>query len=81
ADRSPRNGEPVCLARIAVVRFQHERAPMKIDEILAALRDERQQLDEVILSLERIDHAKGQLKKLGRPPGTKNKPKVLSVAV
>jgi hypothetical protein len=50
---------------------------MKIDEILAALRDERRQLDEVILSLERTDHGKDQLKRLGRPPGTKNKPKIL----
>jgi hypothetical protein len=63
------------------VRFQHERASMKIDEILAALHDERQQLDEVILSLERIDHGKDQLKKLGRPPGTKNKPKIVPLAV
>jgi len=54
---------------------------MKIDEIIAALRDERQQLDEVILRLERIDHGKGQLKKLGRPPGTKNKPKIVPLAV
>jgi hypothetical protein len=54
---------------------------MKIDEILAALRDERQQLDEVILSLERTDHGKNQLKKLGRPPGTKNKPKIVPLAV
>jgi hypothetical protein len=54
---------------------------MKIDEILAALRDERQHLDEVILTLERIDHGKAQLKKLGRPPGTKNKPKIVSLAV
>jgi hypothetical protein len=54
---------------------------MKIDEILAALRDERQQLDEVILSLERIDHGKGPLKKLGRPPGTKNQPKIVPLAV
>ena len=54
---------------------------MKIDEILAALRDERQQLDAVILSLERIDHGKGQLKKLGRPPGTKNKLKMVPLAV
>jgi hypothetical protein len=54
---------------------------MKIDEILAALRDERQQLDEVILSFERIDNGKGQFKKLGRPPGSKNKPKLLPLAV
>jgi hypothetical protein len=54
---------------------------MKIDEILTALRDERQQLDEVILRLERIDHGKGQLKKLGRPPGTKNQPKMVPLAV
>jgi hypothetical protein len=54
---------------------------MKIDEILTALRDERQQLDEVILSLERIDDGKGQLKRLGRPPGTKNKPKMVPLAV
>jgi hypothetical protein len=54
---------------------------MKIDEILAALRYERQQLDEAILSLEWIDHGQDQIKKLGRPPGTKNKPKVLPLAV
>jgi hypothetical protein len=64
---------------------------MKIDEILAALRDEREQLDEAILSLERIghgqaqfkriDHGQAQFKKLGRPPGSKNKPKLLPLAV
>jgi hypothetical protein len=56
---------------------------MKIDEILAALRDERRQLEEAILSLQRIKHEHGQdqIKKLGRPPGTKNKPKILPLAV
>jgi hypothetical protein len=54
---------------------------MKIDQIVAALRDERQQLDEAILSLERIDHWQAQFKKLGRPPGSKNKPKLLPLAV
>ncbi|MGI9072908.1 MAG: hypothetical protein ACR2JB_16730 [Bryobacteraceae bacterium] len=54
---------------------------MKVNEILAALRLERQQLDEAILSLERIDHGQDQPKKLGRPPGTKNKPKILSLVV
>jgi hypothetical protein len=49
---------------------------MKVDEILAELRSELQQLNEAILSLERIDQGRGKLKKLGRPPGTKNKPKL-----
>ena len=54
---------------------------MKVNEILAELRLERQQLDEAILSLERIDHGQDQLKKLGRPPGTKNEPKLVRLAL
>jgi hypothetical protein len=49
---------------------------MKVNEILAELRSERQQLDEAILILERIDHGRGNLKKRGRPPGSKNNPKL-----
>jgi hypothetical protein len=49
---------------------------MKIYEILAELRSELQQLNEAILILERVDHGRGKLKKRGRPPGTKNKPKL-----
>jgi hypothetical protein len=56
---------------------------MKIDEILAALRYELRQLNDTIVSLERINfpHGRGKAKKLGRPPGTKNKPKVVPLAV
>jgi hypothetical protein len=54
---------------------------MKVNEILTALRYERQQLDEAILRLERIEHGQDKIKKLGRPPGTKNKPKVVPLAV
>jgi hypothetical protein len=54
---------------------------MKVNEMLGELRQERQRLDEAILSLERIDSGRGKLKKLGRPPGTKNKPKILTLAV
>jgi hypothetical protein len=56
---------------------------MKIYEILAALRNELRQLNETIFSLERINfpYGRGKLKKLGRPPGTKNKPKIVPLAV
>jgi hypothetical protein len=56
---------------------------MKIYEILAALRNELRQLNETIFSLERINfpYGRGKLKKLGRPPGTKNKPKIVPLVV
>ena len=54
--------------------------------MLAELRGEREQVEQAILVLERIGRGRGkrrgrppawmsQVKKLGRPPGSKNKPK------
>jgi hypothetical protein len=46
---------------------------MDVNKMLAALRAERDQLDEAILAFERL--AAGRGKRRGRPPGSKNKPK------
>jgi hypothetical protein len=54
---------------------------MKVKEMLAALRYERQRLDEAIICLERIDYVRDNLKKLGRPLGRKNKPKIMPLAL
>ena len=54
--------------------------------MLADLRQEREQIEEAILTLERLARGRGKrrgrppawmsaLKRRGRPPGTKNKPK------
>ena len=59
---------------------------MDIDKILSELRTERDQLAEAILILERLAAGGGRrrgrpprwmtaLKRRGRPPGSKNKPK------
>ena len=58
---------------------------MDVAKILADLRQEREQLEEAILSLERLALGRGrrrgrppawmsEAKKRGRPPGSKNKP-------
>ena len=57
---------------------------MDVTKILADLRQEREQLEEAILSLERLARGRGkrrgrppawmaESKKRGRPPGSKNK--------
>ena len=57
---------------------------MDVTKILADLRQEREQLEEAILSLERLAAGRGrrrgrppawmsEAKKRGRPPGSKNK--------
>ena len=57
---------------------------MDVTKILAELRDERAQLEEAIISLERLASGRGkrrgrppswlmEAKKRGRPPGSKNK--------
>ena len=59
---------------------------MDVSKILADLRDERQQIEEAILSLERLARGRGRrrgrppgwmaeitTKRRGRPPGSKNK--------
>lgn len=63
---------------------------MDINKILAELKSEREQLEEAIISLERLARGRGrrrgrppawlaqaanQPKRRGRPPGSKNKPK------
>ncbi len=65
---------------------------MDVTKILAELRQERIQLEEAILSLERLARGRGrrrgrppawlaeQPKKRGRPPGSKNKTTAKSAA-
>ncbi|MBV8817017.1 MAG: hypothetical protein JO022_01600 [Acidobacteriaceae bacterium] len=59
---------------------------MDVAKMLAELRQEREQIEEAILSLERLARGRGkrrgrppawmqEVKKRGRPPGSKNKPK------
>ena len=60
--------------------------PMDINKMLAELRQEREQIEEAIMTLERLARGRGrrrgrppawmtQIKKRGRPPGSKNRPK------
>ena len=62
---------------------------MDVTKILADLRQERDQLEEAILSLERLARGRGKrrgrppawmtvAKKRGRPPGSKNKTQTAS---
>lgn len=64
---------------------------MDVTKILADLRQERDQLEEAILSLERLARGRGKrrgrppawmtvAKKRGRPPGSKNKTQTVSKA-
>ncbi len=59
---------------------------MDILKMLADLRQEREQVEEAIVTLERLARGRGKrrgrppawmsaLKRRGRPPGSKNKPK------
>ena len=59
---------------------------MDVTKILAELRVEREQIEEAIISLERLARSRGRRrgrppkwlatpKRRGRPPGSKNKPK------
>ena len=60
---------------------------MDVVKMLSELRQEREQIEEAILTLERLARGQGKrrgrpptwlsaLKRRGRPPGSKNKPKV-----
>jgi hypothetical protein len=64
---------------------------MDVLKMLADLRREREQIEEAILTLERLAHGRGrrrgrppawmsELKRRGRPPGSKNKPKESAAA-
>lgn len=59
---------------------------MDINKMLAELRQEREQIEEAIMTLERLARGRGrrrgrppawmtEIKRRGRPPGSKNKPK------
>jgi len=59
---------------------------MDVTKMLAELRQEREQIEEAIMSLERLARGRGkrrgrppawlsEVKRRGRPPGSKNKPK------
>lgn len=61
-------------------------AGMDIIKMLAELRQEREQVEEAIMTLERVARGRGKrrgrppawmtaTKRRGRPPGSKNKPK------
>lgn len=65
---------------------------MDVTKMLADLRQEREQIEEAILSLERLARGRGkrrgrpptwmaEVKRRGRPPGSKNKPKPDSKAL
>ena len=62
---------------------------MDINKMLAELRVEREQIEEAIMTLERLARGRGrrrgrppawmaQIKRRGRPPGSKNRPKTES---
>lgn len=65
---------------------------MDVNKILVELREERQQIEEAILSLERLARGRGRrrgrppgwmsqvLGRRGRPPGSKNRPAQKNVA-
>ena len=64
---------------------------MDVTKMLADLREEREQIEEAIISLERLARGRGkrrgrppawmtEVKKRGRPPGSKNKLKLESKA-
>ena len=59
---------------------------MDINKMLAELRLEREQIEEAIMTMERLARGRGrrrgrppawmsQIKRRGRPPGSKNRPK------
>jgi hypothetical protein len=65
---------------------------MDVSKMLADLRQEREQIEEAILSLERLARGRGkrrgrppswmsEVKRRGRPPGSKNKAKSDSKAL
>jgi hypothetical protein len=64
---------------------------MDVTKMLAELRQEREAIEEAIMTLERLARGRGKrrgrppawmaaIKKRGRPPGSKNKPSAVSKA-
>ena len=73
---------------IRVAEHKEEVISLDITKILDELRQEREQLEEAILSLERLARGRGrrrgrppawmvEAKKRGRPPGSKNKTQIV----
>lgn len=65
---------------------------MDVTKILADLRQEREQIEEAIMTLERLARGRGKrrgrppawlaaVKKRGRPPGSKNKTATVKTAI
>jgi hypothetical protein len=68
----------------SAAEFSSERKTMNVTKMLSDLRQEREAIEEAILTLERLAQGRGkrrgrppawmsELKKRGRPPGSKNK--------
>jgi hypothetical protein len=68
------------------LHFLGESQGMDINKMLADLRAEREQIEEAIMTLERLARGRGRrrgrppawmsnIKRRGRPPGSKNRPK------
>ncbi|MGH9559557.1 MAG: hypothetical protein ACRD30_09980 [Bryobacteraceae bacterium] len=68
------------------LRKKRETMNMDVLKMLADLRQEREQIEEAIMTLERLAQGRGRrrgrppawmtaVKRRGRPPGSKNKPK------
>lgn len=71
--------------------FEREKESMDVLKMLADLRQEREQIEEAILTLERLANGRGRrrgrppawmtaVKRRGRPPGSKNKVKETAAA-
>jgi hypothetical protein len=58
---------------------------MNIKKVLTGLRDERERINAAITAVERLANVKASsgssMKRPGRPPGSKNKPKASSAAL
>jgi len=82
-----------CLVRFSerkavfnIKNFWGDPTKMDINKMLAELRMEREQIEEAIMTLERLARGRGRrrgrppawmsmIKRRGRPPGSKNRPK------
>jgi len=80
------NGMPV-----PILTVNNRETQMDVLKMLAELRQEREQIEEAILTLERLARGRGRrrgrppawmsaIKRRGRPPGSKNKSKETAAA-
>ena len=85
----PLSEQPACRRG----QFAFAGGKMDVTKILTELRQEREQIEEAIMSLERLARGRGRRrgrppswmaeieKKRGRPPGSKNKPPAVQKAM